>query len=35
MRDIHTRSITDAVERLCVEANWNLEPTGTACYKRT
>ena len=31
MRDIHTSTITDAVKRLCVEANWNLEPTCSAC----
>ena len=26
MRDIHVSAITDAVKKLCMEANWNLEP---------
>jgi fumarate hydratase subunit alpha len=26
VRDIHTSAITDAVKKLCMEANWSLEP---------
>ena len=26
MRDIHVSAIADAVKKLCMEANWNLEP---------
>lgn len=26
MRDIHVSAITDATKKLCMEANWNLEP---------
>ncbi|MDP3768584.1 MAG: fumarate hydratase, partial [Dehalococcoidia bacterium] len=26
MRDIHASAISDAVKKLCMEANWNLEP---------
>jgi fumarate hydratase subunit alpha len=26
MRDLHTSAVTDAVKKLCMDANWNLEP---------
>ena len=26
MREIHVSAIADAVKKLCMEANWNLEP---------
>jgi fumarate hydratase subunit alpha len=34
MRDIHASSITDAVKKLCMEANWNLEPDMLRAFDR-
>ncbi len=34
MRDIHVSSITDAVKKLCMEANWNLEPDMLRAFDR-
>jgi fumarate hydratase subunit alpha len=34
MRDIHISSITDAVKKLCMEANWNLEPDMLRAFDR-
>ena len=34
MRDIHTSAITDAVKKLCMEANWNLEPDMLRAFDR-
>ena len=34
MRDIHASTITDAVKKLCMEANWNLEPDMLRAFDR-
>jgi fumarate hydratase subunit alpha len=34
MRDIHTSAISDAVKKLCIEANWNLEPDMLRAFDR-
>jgi fumarate hydratase subunit alpha len=34
MRDIHTSAITDAVKKLCMEANWELEPDMLRAFDR-
>ena len=34
MRDIHVSSITDAVKKLCMDANWNLEPDMLRAFDR-
>jgi fumarate hydratase subunit alpha len=34
MRDIHTSAVTDAVKKLCMEANWNLEPDMLRAFDR-
>ena len=34
MRDIHTSAITDAVKKLCMEANWSLEPDVLRAFDR-
>jgi len=34
MRDIHTSAITDEVKKLCMEANWNLEPDMLRAFDR-
>jgi len=34
MRDIHVSSITDAVKKLCMEANWELEPDMLRAFDR-
>jgi fumarate hydratase subunit alpha len=34
MRDIHISTITDAVKKLCMEANWNLEPDMLRAFDR-
>ena len=34
MRDVHVSSITDAVKKLCMEANWNLEPDMLRAFDR-
>ena len=34
MRDIHVSSIADAVKKLCMEANWNLEPDMLRAFDR-
>jgi fumarate hydratase subunit alpha len=34
MRDIHVSAITDAVKKLCMEANWNLEPDMLRAFDR-
>jgi len=34
MRDIHASAITDAVKKLCMEANWNLEPDVLGAFDR-
>ena len=34
MRDIHVTAITDAVKKLCMEANWNLEPDMLRAFDR-
>jgi len=34
VRDIHTSAITDAVKKLCMEANWNLEPDMLRAFDR-
>src|SRR3989337_591576 len=34
MRDIHTSAISDAVKKLCMEANWTLEPDVLRAFDR-
>jgi fumarate hydratase subunit alpha len=34
MRDIHVSAISDAVKKLCMEANWNLEPDMLHAFDR-
>jgi len=34
MREIHVSAITDAVGKLCMEANWNLEPDMLRAFDR-
>ncbi len=34
MRDIHVSAITDAVKKLCMEANWKLEPDMLRAFDR-
>ncbi len=34
MRDIHVTAVTDAVKKLCMEANWNLEPDMLRAFDR-
>ena len=34
MRDIHVSAVTDAVKKLCMEANWNLEPDMLRAFDR-
>jgi fumarate hydratase subunit alpha len=34
MRDVHVSSITDGVKKLCMEANWNLEPDMLRAFDR-
>jgi fumarate hydratase subunit alpha len=34
MRDIHTTTVTDAVKKLCMEANWELEPDMLQAFDR-
>jgi fumarate hydratase subunit alpha len=34
MRDIHVSAITDAVKKLCMEANWELEPDMLRAFDR-
>jgi fumarate hydratase subunit alpha len=34
MRDVHTSAITDAVKKLCMEANWELEPDMLRAFDR-
>jgi fumarate hydratase subunit alpha len=34
MREIHASAITDAVQKLCMEANWNLEPDMLRAFDR-
>jgi fumarate hydratase subunit alpha len=34
MRDIHVSAITDAVKKLCMEANWNLGPEMLRAFDR-
>ena len=34
MRDIHVSAITDAVKKLCMEANWDLEPDVLRAFDR-
>ncbi len=34
MRDIHVSAITDAVKKLCLEANWELEPDMLRAFDR-
>ena len=34
MRDIHVSAITDAVKKLCMEANWSLEPDMLRAFDR-
>jgi fumarate hydratase subunit alpha len=34
MRDIHTSTITDAVKKLCMDANWYLEPDMLGAFDR-
>lgn len=34
MRDIHVSSVTDAVKKLCMDANWNLEPDMLRAFDR-
>src|SRR5215470_13043876 len=34
MRDIHVSAITDAVKKLCMEANWNLEADMLRAFDR-
>ncbi|HSF04426.1 MAG TPA: fumarate hydratase [Methylomirabilota bacterium] len=34
MRDVHVSVITDAVKKLCIEANWDLEPDVLRAFDR-
>ncbi len=34
MREVHVSAITDAVKKLCMEANWNLEPDMLRAFDR-
>jgi fumarate hydratase subunit alpha len=34
VRDVHASAITDAVKKLCMEANWNLEPDMLRAFDR-
>jgi fumarate hydratase subunit alpha len=34
MREVHVSAITDAVRKLCMEANWNLEPDMLRAFDR-
>src|SRR5438128_8785891 len=34
MREIHVSAITDAVKKLCMEANWSLEPDMLRAFDR-
>ncbi|OGL00110.1 MAG: fumarate hydratase, partial [Candidatus Rokubacteria bacterium RIFCSPHIGHO2_12_FULL_73_22] len=34
MRDVHTSAISDAVKKLCMEANWSLEPDVLRAFDR-
>src|SRR5690348_15835273 len=34
MRDIHVSAITDAVKKLCMDANWQLEPDMLRAFDR-
>jgi fumarate hydratase subunit alpha len=34
MRDIHVSAIGDAVKKLCMEANWSLEPDMLRAFDR-
>lgn len=34
MRDIHVSAVTDAVKKLCMEANWHLEPDMRRAFDR-
>ncbi len=34
MRDVHVSAITDAVKKLCMEANWDLEPDMRRAFDR-
>ena len=34
MRDIHVSAITDSVKKLCMDANWNLEPDMLRAFDR-
>jgi len=34
MRDVHVSAITDAVKKLCMEANWSLEPDMLRAFDR-
>jgi fumarate hydratase subunit alpha len=34
MRDIHVSAVTDGVKKLCMEANWNLEPDMLRAFDR-
>jgi fumarate hydratase subunit alpha len=34
MRDIHVSAVTDAVKKLCMEANWDLEPDMLRAFDR-
>jgi len=34
MRDIHVSAVADAVKKLCMEANWNLEPDMLRAFDR-
>ncbi|MGH7308591.1 MAG: fumarate hydratase [Candidatus Rokuibacteriota bacterium] len=34
MRDVHVSAVTDAVKKLCMEANWDLEPDMLRAFDR-
>ena len=34
MRDVRAKGITDAVQKLCMEANWNREPDMLRAFDR-
>jgi fumarate hydratase subunit alpha len=34
MRDIHVSALTDSVKKLCMDANWNLEPDMLRAFDR-
>jgi fumarate hydratase subunit alpha len=34
MREIHVSAVTDAVQKLCMDANWNLEPDMLRAFDR-